>query len=137
MKKRHYSVIISATLIISALIVGDNMTSSNISIGDSVILIGGVYKGKHAVILDFTKKMVYIQFVHSGERKRIMAYNVKKDECHAIEKPCLPPDIKQQKQQIPTDNMNFDKYWGNIIQELQLMRTSIDKLIVLLHDFQF
>jgi hypothetical protein len=94
-------------------------------------------KGKCAVILNFTKKMVYIQFVHPGERTRIMAYNVKKDECHAVGKPCLPPDIKQEGKETPADDNNFEKYRFSIIQELQLMRTSIDKLIILLHDFQF
>jgi ribosomal protein L24 len=47
-----------------------------ILIGDIVVVHGGKHRGKCAIVLDVTPKMVYVQFKCSGARTRIMSYNV-------------------------------------------------------------
>jgi ribosomal protein L24 len=47
-----------------------------ILIGDTVLIHGGKHRGKRAIVLDVTPKMVYIQLKCSGARTRIMSYNV-------------------------------------------------------------
>jgi ribosomal protein L24 len=106
-----------------------SMTSSTIHVGDFVSITGGIYQGNRAVVLECTKKMVYIQLIPSLQRKRIMLYNVERDSSTTF--------LHNNNDITTTNNISTEEVRCNIIKDIQHMREAIDHLTILLHNVKF
>ena len=106
-----------------------SMTSSTINVGDFVSITGGIYQGNRAVVLECTKKMVYIQLIPSLQQKRIMLYNVERETSTTF--------LHNNNDITINNNINAEELRSNIIEDIQHMREAIDRLTVLLHNVNF
>jgi hypothetical protein len=113
--------------------------SRRISVGDTVIIVGGNHRGKQAIILACTPKMFYIKLTCSGDETRIMAYNVKKAEISsATISNCdvyvLDLTARSERALIPT---NDNEVPAEMFEEIRKMKKIVEQLTALLQKFQF
>jgi ribosomal protein L14E/L6E/L27E len=106
--------------------------------GDTVVVNGGRHRGKRAIVLDVTPKMVYVQFHSSGARTRIMSYNV------ILHTDSPTSGIVKELRSMQDTVLNLPKLRTNdgtatntnykeaIIKEIRQISDSVDKLATLL-----
>ena len=109
-----------------------------IVIGDTVVVNGGRHRGKRAIVLDVTPKMVYVQFNCSGARTRVMSYNV------ILHTDSPTSGIVKELRTMQDTVLNLPKLRTNdgtttntnykeaIIKEIRQISDSVDKLATLL-----
>jgi len=109
-----------------------------IVIGDTVVVNGGRHRGKRAIVVDVTPKMVYVQFNCSGARTRIMSYNVilhtDSPTSGIVKELRSMQDTVHNLPKLRTNDGNTTNtnYKEAIIKEIRQISDSVDKLATLL-----
>jgi len=65
--------------------------------GNTVLVTGGRYNGKRAIVMDETEKMFYIKLLHNSQVTRVMKYNVTAidTELHVVTQQHIEEELRQ------------------------------------------
>ncbi len=108
--------------------------------GDTVPVHGRNHRGKRAIVLDIIPQMFYIQFQCSGDRTRVMSYNIILEmDSHYYGIIEELRSMQETVKKLPKNDLNTKKinYKEEIIKEIGSISDSIGKLATLLQAVDF